>query len=172
MAILSSWLYTFSEWESTSSVLVFLVHLINWSFVLDQINFLSSYIDASSTPINRDELLGQLIKEANYFTLAAHFFWTLWAIHMATSTAIKFGYMVKEQRTDIGISLSHLGICACSINRLLSNTWSIVWCWNSSSRTIHWRYDSIRKESISIIDRWSFSFFFYCSFRWSLNTLE
>jgi hypothetical protein len=34
------------------------------------------------------------MKEANYFALASNFFWTLWAIHMATSTAIKFGYMV------------------------------------------------------------------------------
>jgi hypothetical protein len=33
------------------------------------------------------------MKEANYFTLASHFFWTLWAINMATSTSIKFGYM-------------------------------------------------------------------------------
>jgi hypothetical protein len=77
-----------------------------------QTTFLSAYIDAveaaqkqsttheNGTPsleINRDELLKQLMKEANYFTLAAHFFWTLWAIHMATSTTIKFGYMVKEK---------------------------------------------------------------------------
>jgi hypothetical protein len=53
--------------------------------------------DETSSSINnsnREELLNQLMKEANYFTLASHFFWTLWAIHMATSTAIKFGYMV------------------------------------------------------------------------------
>jgi hypothetical protein len=69
-----------------------------------QINFLSSYIDASlaaqdqSVPhtngINREELVQQIMKEANYYALASHFFWTVWSINMATSTVIKFGYMV------------------------------------------------------------------------------
>ncbi len=46
------------------------------------------------------------MKEANYFALAANFFWTLWAIHMATSTAIKFGYMVEIHiRTDANVGL-------------------------------------------------------------------
>ncbi|UJR22426.1 hypothetical protein I4U23_025486 [Adineta vaga] len=72
-----------------------------------QHNFLSAYVDAilasqdqsvpctndSSKNSNRDELINEIMKEANYYTLASHFFWTLWAIHMATSTAIKFGYM-------------------------------------------------------------------------------
>jgi len=72
-----------------------------------QINFLSSYIDVmipiqdQSVPhINgitndtcREELINQIMKEANYFALASHFFWALWSINMATSTAIKFGYM-------------------------------------------------------------------------------
>jgi hypothetical protein len=63
-----------------------------------QINFLSSYVDAqdqSEANIDRETLINQIMKEANYFALAANFFWTLWAIHMATSTAIKFGYMVR-----------------------------------------------------------------------------
>ena len=54
--------------------------------------------DRSSINLDRDELLEQIMKEANYFTLASHFFWTLWAINMATSTAIKFGYMVRRER--------------------------------------------------------------------------
>jgi hypothetical protein len=79
--------------------------------------FLTSYVDAliesqekSICSINRttddlhsnridserNELVRQIMKEANYFALASHFFWTLWAINMATSTGIKFGYMVKE----------------------------------------------------------------------------
>ncbi|CAF3394076.1 unnamed protein product [Rotaria socialis] len=75
---------------------------------IQQINFLSSYADAiissanekanegsllSTNNNNREELIDQLMKEANYFALASHFFWTLWSINMATSTAIKFGYM-------------------------------------------------------------------------------
>ncbi|CAF2046487.1 unnamed protein product [Rotaria magnacalcarata] len=74
---------------------------------IQQINFLSSYADAiissanektneaslSTNNNNREELINQLMKEANYFALASHFFWTLWSINMATSTAIKFGYM-------------------------------------------------------------------------------
>jgi len=64
-----------------------------------QIHFLSSYIDAqiqsgNNNNINREELINQIMKEANYFALASNFFWTLWSINMATSTAIKFGYMV------------------------------------------------------------------------------
>jgi len=58
-----------------------------------QVNFLSSYLNATQSFSN--ENLNQLMKEANYFSLAAYFFWTLWAINMATSTAIKFGYMAS-----------------------------------------------------------------------------
>ncbi|CAF1204355.1 unnamed protein product, partial [Rotaria sordida] len=83
-----------------------------------QINFLSSYVDVmisstenssvlqtngttnetlssidNSNNNNREELINQLMKEANYFALASHFFWALWSINMATSTTIKFGYM-------------------------------------------------------------------------------
>jgi len=74
--------------------------------------FITSYIDAliesqskstngmindlnsNAIDFDRNELAKQIMKEANYFALASHFFWTLWAINMATSTAIKFGYMV------------------------------------------------------------------------------
>ncbi|CAF0767726.1 unnamed protein product [Adineta ricciae] len=74
-----------------------------------QRTFISAYIDATlalqdqSVPCpidspqekdsSREELINQIMKEANYYALASNFFWTLWAIHMATSTAIKFGYM-------------------------------------------------------------------------------
>ncbi|CAF3526428.1 unnamed protein product [Adineta steineri] len=49
----------------------------------------SNEIDGS----DRNELARQIMKEANYFALASHFFWTLWALNMAASTTIKFGYM-------------------------------------------------------------------------------
>lgn len=86
-------------------------------FLYIKVNFLSSYADviisspeqsnsnkngtlektsSSKTDINREELINQLMREANYFALASHFFWTLWAINMATSTTIKFGYMVRK----------------------------------------------------------------------------
>jgi hypothetical protein len=93
-----------------------------------QINFLSSYIDAQiqseNNSINREELINQIMKEANYFALASNFFWTLWAINMATSTAIKFGYMVgkylKEKFSLLKIFF--LGICSNSSYCLLFNT--------------------------------------------------
>ena len=106
----------------------------------EQSTFLYAYIDAtvaaqqeSSTTqveINWEELLQQLMKEANYFTLASHFFWTLWAIHIATSTTIKFGYMVRERESE-GKELheSLLGICPGSIDGILTHTWSSVWWW-------------------------------------------
>ncbi|CAF2722233.1 unnamed protein product [Rotaria sp. Silwood2] len=79
-----------------------------------QMNFLLSYIDAliasqdkyiysihqitngmdyNEIDFDRNKLARKIIKEANYFALAAHFFWTLWAIHMAVSATIKFGYL-------------------------------------------------------------------------------
>jgi hypothetical protein len=75
-------------------------------------NFLTSYADAlivsqdnsmnettndmhsNGIDFHRNELAREIMKEANYFALASHFFWTLWSINMATSTTIKFGYMV------------------------------------------------------------------------------
>ncbi len=63
-------------------------------------NFLTSYIDRNQEKtlpeidFDRNELARRIMKEANYFALASHFFWTLWAINMARSTTIKFGYMV------------------------------------------------------------------------------
>lgn len=73
-----------------------------------QRNFLSAYLDAQSSTehtLNREDLINQLMKEANYYALASNFFWTLWAINMATSTAIKFGYMVKTKfdQTENGV---------------------------------------------------------------------
>jgi thiamine kinase-like enzyme len=78
-----------------------------------QLNFLTSYADTLITnqsksiqmmndlhtnriDFDRNELAREIMKEANYFAMASHFFWTLWAINMAKSTAIKFGYMVSE----------------------------------------------------------------------------
>ncbi|CAF1088962.1 unnamed protein product [Rotaria sp. Silwood1] len=79
-----------------------------------QMNFLLSYIDtlikshdkyiysihqmtdgiySDEIDFDRNKLAQKIMKEANYFALASHFFWTLWAIHMAVSTTIKFGYL-------------------------------------------------------------------------------
>ena len=46
------------------------------------------------------------MREANYFSLASHFFWTLWAINMAKSTTITFGYMVRSIKNKNQITLS------------------------------------------------------------------
>ncbi|CAF1449100.1 unnamed protein product [Adineta ricciae] len=58
-----------------------------------QTNFISAYINSLKTDSDRAALTKQVMKEANYFALASHFMWTLWAINMAVSTSIKFGYM-------------------------------------------------------------------------------
>ncbi|CAF1475833.1 unnamed protein product, partial [Didymodactylos carnosus] len=54
--------------------------------------------------IDQTELAKQIMKEANYFALASHFFWSLWAITMASTTAIKFGYMVYFERCYLELS--------------------------------------------------------------------
>ncbi|CAF2039128.1 unnamed protein product, partial [Rotaria magnacalcarata] len=74
-----------------------------------QMNFLTSYVDtlinnpdkhtttndshSNTVNSNPTELARQIMTEANYFALAAHFFWALWSIHMVVSTTIKFGYL-------------------------------------------------------------------------------
>jgi hypothetical protein len=45
---------------------------------------------------DRNEMAREIMKEANYYAMASHFMWAIWAINMAKSTAIKFGYMVKR----------------------------------------------------------------------------
>lgn len=85
-------------------------------------NFLMSYIDTMLTSqdksllykgdtvnnsdgqkieLDRNALARQIMKEANYFALAAHFFWTLWSINMAASTNIQFGYLVRELKENL-----------------------------------------------------------------------
>ncbi|CAF4483225.1 unnamed protein product, partial [Rotaria sp. Silwood2] len=102
------------DYKSSKEWPFFNVDFSSYPNKIQQINFLSSYVDviistqnqsvcqtngitneavSSINNTNREELINQLIKEANYFSLASHFFWTLWSINMATSTAIKFGYM-------------------------------------------------------------------------------
>ncbi|CAF3095413.1 unnamed protein product [Rotaria sp. Silwood2] len=102
------------DYKSSKEWPFFNVDFSSYPNKIQQINFLSSYVDviistqnqsvcqtngitneavSSINNTNREELINQLIKEANYFALASHFFWTLWSINMATSTAIKFGYM-------------------------------------------------------------------------------
>ena len=82
-----------------------------------QRHFLSAYIDAQSANennLNREDLIHHLIKEANYFALASNFFWTLWAINMATSTAIKFGYMVSgkfdQRKKEVSIAFRSMHV--------------------------------------------------------------
>ncbi len=79
----------------------------------------------SGNPIDREELMNHLMKEANYYALASHLFWTLWAINMATSTAIKFGYMVGKnfykKKSKFIVEKFFLGICANSFDCLLFN---------------------------------------------------
>lgn len=76
-----------------------------------QMTFIRSYIDAlvhndnkmlrgaHATGLDRDELARQVMREANYFALASHFMWAVWAIYMAVSTTIKFGYMVRNSKS-------------------------------------------------------------------------
>ena len=45
---------------------------------------------------HRNELLRKLLREANYFALASHFFVALWAIHLARTSTIEFGFLVRE----------------------------------------------------------------------------
>ena len=78
-------------------------------------NFIRSYLDAfiqndatallapsgsgnDGTGLDQIELARQVMREANYFALASHFMWTVWAINMAVSTTIKFGYMVSNSK--------------------------------------------------------------------------
>jgi hypothetical protein len=61
---------------------------------IDSINGMSNDSHSNGIGFQQNELTRQIMNEANYYALASHFFWALWAIQMATSTAIKFGYMV------------------------------------------------------------------------------
>ncbi len=61
---------------------------------LDSMNEVTIDLHINGIDFHRNELAREIMKEANYFALASHFFWTLWSINMATSTTIKFGYMV------------------------------------------------------------------------------
>jgi hypothetical protein len=74
--------------------------------------------------IYREELINQIMKEANYYSLASHLFWTLWAINMAATTEIKFGYMVRMRDHKLRASAMYffLGICSNSLDCLLFNT--------------------------------------------------
>jgi choline/ethanolamine kinase len=64
-----------------------------------QLNFIQSYL----TEYNRLKSIdpGQteetLLKEANYFALAAHFFWILWAICQAPYAQKKFSFLVSHR---------------------------------------------------------------------------
>lgn len=99
--------FTF-DYQSATEWPFYKVHFTKYPNGKQQRNFLRSYANAilsnqdqssaDEIAIDRDELVEQLMKEANYFALASHFFWTLWAINMAISTTIPFGYMVNQSR--------------------------------------------------------------------------
>ena len=110
-----------------------------------QMNFLLAYLDAaiksdepsiiidgmsdsttgsSFSTSDRAALARQIMKEANYYALASNFFWTLWAINMVTSTAIKFGYMVGVERVcrSTPRCCASLGVCSNTSDGLLSHS--------------------------------------------------
>ena len=99
--------FTF-DYQSATEWPFYKVHFTKYPNGKQQRNFLRSYANAilsnqdqssaDEIAIDRDELVEQLMKEANYFALASHFFWTLWAINMAISTTIPSGYMVNQSR--------------------------------------------------------------------------
>lgn len=99
--------FTF-DYQSAKEWPFYKVHFQSYPNGKQQRNFLKSYADAlisnqdesidDEIPIDRDELIEHLMKEANYFALASHFFWALWAINMAISTTIPFGYMVTKTK--------------------------------------------------------------------------
>jgi choline/ethanolamine kinase len=57
-------------------------------------HFLREYLKQSKEHKNAiNDTEDQLIKEANYYTLASHFLWTLWSINNARNSKIQFGYL-------------------------------------------------------------------------------
>jgi choline/ethanolamine kinase len=74
-----------------------------------QLNFIRSYLNEYkkiNTHLNRNrsDLFNEdkLLKEANYFALASHFFWSIWSIVQAATTKIQFSYL------DYGITRMNL----------------------------------------------------------------
>ncbi|RWS02548.1 choline/ethanolamine kinase-like protein [Dinothrombium tinctorium] len=60
-------------------------------------HFIRNYLQWASTSGNLSKYQNteeQLLKEAEYFTLASHMLWTLWSINNAYSSQIVFGYWV------------------------------------------------------------------------------
>ena len=107
---------------------------------------------AEPSATDRDELARQIMKEANYYALASNFFWALWAINMATSTTISFGYMVgardypREHESSLEISL---GICPSSSDRVLFDPWFDHRSWWTNSSSTDGRDSPIGTKSVS-----------------------
>ena len=66
-----------------------------------QLNFIRSYIK-EYIEINKQteidySLLNEekILIEANYYSLASNFFWSIWAICQASATKIQFSYLVS-----------------------------------------------------------------------------
>ena len=65
-----------------------------------QLNFIRSYIQEylvinKQSEINYETLNEEkILIEANYYVLASHFFWSVWAICQAAATKIQFSYLV------------------------------------------------------------------------------
>jgi hypothetical protein len=68
-----------------------------------QLNFIRSYLNTD----NKDTKLIEknMLIEVNYFALAAHFFWSLWAICQASSNAHKkFSFLVNIGKKKMSLA--------------------------------------------------------------------
>jgi hypothetical protein len=73
-----------------------------------QLHFIRSYVrECLDYNVNVNKKLfdeEKILIEANYFALASHFFWSVWAICQAAATKIQFSYLVSinKQKTCEG----------------------------------------------------------------------
>ncbi len=66
---------------------------------MQQKNFADSYLkylqEAKNSDYEQLPNVNLLLKEANYFALASHLYWTFWSIYMAKTSNIEFDYLVS-----------------------------------------------------------------------------
>ncbi len=57
-----------------------------------QLHFIRAYIEATNDKTENEE---EFLIEANYFALASHFFWSIWAFcrHLTPSSSSQFSYL-------------------------------------------------------------------------------
>lgn len=91
----------FCEWSIENSYPeypYFCIKMANYPNEQERRYFIREYlnaIDDSRKKPDRDNE-NHILVEADYFLLATHFFWTLWAINMTTTSEIIFGYWVSN----------------------------------------------------------------------------